>query len=160
MSDYRFNRYEADLVTGKATRDTFVDVAVVGLNAAGAIMTPGQATRILAAASGGLISSRAAIEKNFYQGQAQPVLLNRMKVLHAEKMYALSRHLLKDGVDRYPIERALIDVLDYYNRSTMPGALEAIAQDTATKANAIHSIRARDPLVGTSAGKPSGLIDP
>lgn len=133
LSDYRFNRYEADLVAGKATRDTFVDLAVLGLNAAGVFITPGQATRILAAISGGLIASRASIEKNFYQNQTQGVLLRRMKVLRAQKLYSISHHLLRDGVDRYPVERALIDVLDYYNRGTILGALDAISQDTAAQ---------------------------
>jgi hypothetical protein len=165
MADYRFNRYQADLVAGKATRDTFVDLAVLGLNAAGVFLNPGQATRVLAAISGGLISSRAAVERNFYQNQAQSVLLRRMKVLRAQKLYSISHHLLKDGVDRYPIERALIDLLDYYNRGTMLGALDAIAQDTAAQEIEVQGGQVTraprvEPAPGTSLPLPTTLLPP
>ncbi len=145
MSDYRFNRYESDLVTGRATRDTFVDVAVLGLSAAGTLINPGQATRILSAISGGLVASSASIEKNFYQNQAQAVLLRKMKVLRQEKLFSISHHLLREGVDRYPVERALIDVLDYYNRGTMLGALDAISQDTAAQEIAVQGGKVTPP---------------
>lgn len=133
ICDYRFSRYEADLVAGKATRDTVVDVAVLGLTSAAALTTPGQATRILAAISGGLIGSRAAVERNFYQNMAQPVLLRKMQVLRGQKLFAISHRLRKYGVDVYPTERALIDVLDYYNRGTMLAALQDISNDTAAQ---------------------------
>jgi len=133
ICDYRFARYEADLVAGKATRDTFVDVAVLGLTSAAALTTPGQATQILAAISGGLIGSRAAVERNFYQNMAQPVLLRKMQVLRAQKLFAISHRLRKYNVDVYPTERALIDVLDYYNRGTMLAALQEISNDTAAQ---------------------------
>jgi hypothetical protein len=129
ICDYRFARYEADLVAGKATRDTFVDVAVLGLTSAAALTTPGQATQILAAISGGLIGSRAAVERNFYQNLAQPVLLRKMQVLRAQKLFAISHRLRKYNVDVYPTERALIDVLDYYNRGTMLAALQEISNE-------------------------------
>jgi len=45
MCDYRFSRYEADLVAGKATRDTVIDLAVLGLTSAAALTTPGQSAR-------------------------------------------------------------------------------------------------------------------
>jgi hypothetical protein len=133
MCDYRFARYEADLVAGKATRDTVIDLAVLGLTSAAALTTPGQATQILAAISGGLIGSRAAVEKNFYQNLAQPVLLRKMQVLRAQKLFAISHRLRKYDVDVYPTERALIDVLDYYNRGTMLAALQEISNDTAAQ---------------------------
>jgi hypothetical protein len=106
-------------VAGRATRETIIDLAVLGLTSAAALTTPGQATQILAAISGGLIGSRAAVEKNFYQNLAQPVLLRKMRVLREQKLFAISRRLRRYDVDVYPTERALIDVLDYYNRGTM-----------------------------------------
>jgi hypothetical protein len=133
MCDYRFSRYEADLVAGKATRDTVIDLAVLGLTSAAALTTPGQATQILAAIAGGLVGSRAAIEKNFYQNLAQPVLLRKMQVLRQQKILAISDRLRKYNVDVYPTERALIDVLDYYNRGTMLAALQEISNDTAAQ---------------------------
>ncbi len=133
MSDYRFSRYEADLVAGKATRDSFIDLAVLGLTSAATLMEPGQATRVLAAISGGLIGSRATIEKHFYQNQAQPVLLRKMRVLRQQKLFAISHRLRKYDVAVYPTERALIDVLDYYNRGTMLSALQEISNETAAQ---------------------------
>ena len=157
LSDYRFSRYEADLVAGRATGDTLVDLAVLGLTSAAALTTPGQATQILAAISGGLIGSRAAIQKNFFQNEAQPVLLRRMKLLRQQKFVSISYRLRRYGTDAYPIERALIDVLDYYNRGTMLGALQAIAEDTAAQEIELRGGQVRLPpmtgpsLTGTSS---------
>jgi hypothetical protein len=99
MCDYRFSRYQADLVMGKATRDTVIDLAVLGLSAASTFLDPSQMTRAFAALSGGLVGSRAAIEKHFYQNLAQPVLLRKMQVLRQQKLFAISHRLRKYGVD-------------------------------------------------------------
>jgi hypothetical protein len=151
MCDYRFSRYEADLVAGKATRETIIDLAVLGLTSAAALTTPGQATQILAAISGGLIGSRAALEKNFYQNLAQPVLLRKMRVLREQKLFAISRRLRRYDVDVYPTERALIDVLDYYNRGTMMAALQEISNDTAAQEIELGGgTVTRSPIMGIS----------
>ena len=150
MCDYRFFRYEADLVSGKATRDTFIDLAVLGLSAASTFMAPGQATRVLSAISGGLVGSRATIEKNFYQNQAQPVLLRKMKVLRQRKLFAISHRLRKYGVDVYPTERALIDVLDYYNRGTMLAAIQELSNDTAAQEIELQGGKVEKPSLKSS----------
>jgi hypothetical protein len=154
MCDYRFSRYEADLVAGKATRDSFVDLAVLGLNSAATFLDPGQTTRVLSAISGGLIGSRATIEKNFYQNQAQPVLLRRMHVLRQQKLFTITHRLRKYNVDVYPIERALIDVLDYYNRGTMLAALQAVSDETAVQEIEIRGGRVQEPSLRSGADLP------
>src|SRR3984893_9591876 len=93
IADYRFFRFEGDLMAGRAAGDTIIDMAVLGLSAAGALTTPGQATRILAAISGGLIGSRAAIQKNFFQNQTTAVLLDRMRVLRKERFNEIVANL-------------------------------------------------------------------
>lgn len=129
ISDYRFSRYEADLMLGKATRDTFVDMSMFGLNAAASLLTPGQATQVLSAIAGGLSFSRNTIEKNFYMNHTAPVLIARMRVLRKEKLNEICANL-RQSPRAYPIELAIIDVLDYYNRGTMLGALQSVSNQT------------------------------
>ncbi len=132
LCDYRFNRYEADLMLGKATRDSFIDMSMFGLNAASTLITPGAQTKLLAAVAGGLGFSRATVEKNFYLNHAAPVLMAKMRALRTEKLNEIVKNLSR-GIDSYPASLAIIDVLDYYNRGTMLGALQAISNDTATQ---------------------------
>ena len=132
LSDYRFNRYESDLMLGKATRDSFIDMSMFGLNAASTLITPGSATKMLAAVAGGLGFSRATVEKNFYLNHAAPVLMGKMRALRTEKLNEIVKNLSR-GIDDYPASLAIIDVLDYYNRGTMIGALQAISNDTAVQ---------------------------
>ena len=132
MCDYRFNRYESDLMLGKATRDSFIDMSMFGLNAASTLITPGSATKALAAVAGGLGFSRATVEKNFYLNHAAPVLMGKMRALRTEKLNEIVKNLSR-GIDDYPASLAIIDVLDYYNRGTMIGALQAISNDTAVQ---------------------------
>jgi hypothetical protein len=132
VADYRFFRFEGDLMAGRAAGDTVIDMAVLGLSAAGALTTPGQVTQILAAISGGLIGSRAALQKNFFQNQATAVLLDRMRALRKERYNAIIANL-QQPYKRYPIEMAIVDIFDYYNRGTMLGALQDISNTTAIK---------------------------
>jgi hypothetical protein len=132
IADYRFFRFEGDLMAGRAAGDTVIDMAVLGLSAAGALTTPGQVTQILAAISGGLIGSRAAIQKNFFQNQTTTVLLDRMRALRQERFNAIVANL-QLPYKQYPVELAIVDVFDYYNRGTMLGALQDISKNTAIK---------------------------
>ncbi len=132
ICDYRFNRYEADLMLGKATRDSFIDLSMFGLNAASTLIAPGNSTKILAAIAGGAGFSRATVEKNFYMNHAAPVLMAKMRALRTEKLNEIVKNLSR-GIGSYPASLAIIDVLDYYNRGTMLGALQAISNDTAVQ---------------------------
>jgi hypothetical protein len=132
LCDYRFSRYEADLLLGKAARDSFTDLSMFGLNTASTLITPGSTTKMLAAIAGGLGFTRATIEKNFYQNHAAPVLMAKMRALRAEKLNEIV-HNLSRSIEAYPASLAVIDVLDYYNRGTMLGALRAISNDTAVQ---------------------------
>ena len=137
VSDYRFSRYEADLMLGKATRDSFVDMSMFGLNTAATLITPGAQTKMLSAIAGGLGFSRATVEKNFYMNHTAPVLMAKMRALRQEKLNEIVKNLSR-GIADYPASLAIIDVLDYYNRGTMLGALQSISNDTA-----VQTIRAQ-----------------
>ena len=132
ISDYRFSRYEADLMLGKATRDSFIDMSMFGLNSAATLLPAGGATQILSALAGGLSFSRNTIEKNFYMNHAAPVLIARMRVLRKEKLNEIASNL-RQSPTRYPIELAIVDVLDYYTRGTMLGALQSISNETSVQ---------------------------
>lgn len=132
LSDYRFNRYEADLMLGKAARDTFIDLSMFGLNAATALITSGASSQILAAIASGLGFSRNTVEKNFYMNHTAPALMARMRALRKEKLNEIVLNLSK-GIDECPACLAIIDVLDYYNRGTMLGALQSISEETAVR---------------------------
>ena len=101
-----------------------------GLNAATSLITPGSATQVLAAIASGLGFSRNTVEKNFYMNHTAPLLMAKMRALRKEKLNDIVRNLSR-GIDDYPATLAIIDVLDYYNRGTMLGALQAISNDTA-----------------------------
>ncbi len=129
LCDHRFSRYEADLMLGKAARDSFIDLSMFGLTSAAALMTPGSATQILAAIAGGLGFSRNTMEKNFYMNHTAFVLMAKMRALRKEKLNEITAKL-RCSSRTYPVEMAIVDVLDYYNRGTMLGALQAISNDT------------------------------
>ena len=132
ISDYHFSRYEAKMMLGKAAGDTFIDMSMFGLNSAAALLTPGDATQVLSAISGGLSFSRNTIEKNFHMNQTTPVLIARMRALRKEKLNEIAANL-RQSPRVYPIELAIIDVLDYYNRGTMLGALQSVSNETAAQ---------------------------
>jgi hypothetical protein len=132
IADYRFFRYEGDLTAGRAAGDTIIDMAVLGLTSAAALTPYAQASRILAAISGGLVGSRAALQRNFFQYQTTTVLLDRMRALRQERFNQIVANL-QLPYQQYPVELAIIEVFDYFNRGTMLGALQDISNNTAIK---------------------------
>ena len=67
-----------------------------------------------------------------------------MRALRTEKKNEIVKNLSR-GIDSYPASLAIIDVLDYYNRGTMLGALQAISNDTATQAIRAEGGRVTEP---------------
>jgi hypothetical protein len=132
IADYRFSKYEADLMTGRAAGDTATDIAVLGLTSAASITPYAGTARILSAIAGGLTGSRAVLQKNFYQNQTVSVLLDRMRALRKERFNQIVLNL-QQPYSQYPVELAVLDTLDYFNRGTMLGALQDISDTTAIK---------------------------
>lgn len=130
IADHQFYQYENDLLMGRATRDSFIELSSFGLTTATQFATTTRTAKLLSAIAGALGFSRSTLDKNFYSNHALPALVAKMKVLRKEKRNEILSHISKP-LTEYPTTLALLEMLEYWNRGTVMGALNAITEDTA-----------------------------
>lgn len=123
--DLRFTEFEKALTKDMAAINVGTDWAVIGLGAAGALVGSTTTKSILAAISGGLTGAKGAIDKNLFYSKTLPALFAQMDAMRKSVLLRI-RKAMRDGTADYPLEQALIDVDDYYNAGTIPGAIVGV----------------------------------
>lgn len=130
-ADIAFERYRHRLFYGFAGSNAVVDIAVLGLNAAGTLVPAAATKSILAAISGGLVGTRAIVEKEILQNAAIPMLILKMEEQRAAVRKRIEDRLKQDELV-YSFEAAEIDAGDYFRAGTMHNALIALQGESAT----------------------------
>ncbi len=125
LIDRKYATFKREIYTQRVGSDVGVDVATMGLNAIGAAVSDVGAKTALHALSGGLIGSKASIDKNVYFDRTLPAMLAQMDGLRAKVRIQLLNGMLVDS-DRYPLMQAAADLEDYYAAGTIPGAIAGI----------------------------------
>lgn len=136
--DLQYGIFVRNVTGGRLGFNVSGDLAVLGLSAAGTLVPTASTKAILAAISGGIVGTRAVIDKEVFYDQTVPVLFQTM---------AASRRALvvrvRDGLglvpEEYGLAQALADLEDYYHAGTFLGATIEInnaAGNKATKAEA------------------------
>lgn len=138
--DLHFGVFQQALFRESVTTNILADWITLGLG--GAIATVGGVTTkaALGAVSAGITGAKTSIDKNVYFEKTMPALLAQMI---ASRKVALAR--IQEGLTRavglYPLNQALIDLEDYYNAGTIPGAVALIIEQagaTAKKADEVQ----------------------
>lgn len=135
--DLHFNNFQQQLYKEGVGSAIGTDWAILGLGGAGSVVNSLRTTQTLSAVSGGVAGAKASWDKNAFFDKTMPALLTQMIALR-KRVLAKIRTELLEGVDRYPLNEALIDVESYFFAGTMPGAISAIVEEagaTARKAD-------------------------
>jgi len=129
LANIHFKGTELWLYQGHATISTTLDIAVLGLTAAGTLAGANDTKAILSAIAAGLIGSRLAYEKNWLYQYGIPVLLARMSRLRETKREDINERMNKEGILKYSLEQGFIDIQEYFHSGTMEGALQSISKE-------------------------------
>lgn len=139
--DLQFSIFQRQVTQNVAATNVAADWAVLALGGAGTIVTGGQTKTVLAALTAFVTGARASIDKHVFYEKTIPVLLSKM-VAQRRAVLVTIRTGLRENADDYPLNRALVDLEDYYNAGTIPGALSDIAAGAgATLEQAEKSLR-------------------
>jgi len=128
LTDYNYHRFEAELYQGRAIFDTTTDLAILGLGAAGALVTHSATQAIISAISGGIGGARVSINKNFFHEQSTQALIAKMQSTRKTKL-ELMRKAMTLKVTDYSLSQGLSDLAEYYTAGTIVGALQSITAD-------------------------------
>lgn len=112
----------------RATGQTTMDIAQIGLTSAGTLAGAG-AVNILSAIATGLAGSRLSFDKNFFKEKSTDLLVSRMDGLRAEQWIRIKLKLSRndDTYSFYELER---DLLDYYDRGSLAAAFQNIIDES------------------------------
>lgn len=125
LIDQGYAGFRQTLYTQRVGMNVGVDLATLGLNAVGAVTGSEPAKTGLHALSGGLIGSKASIDKNVFFDRTMPALLAQMEAQRSAVRLRLLGGMMV-GPDRYPLMQARADLEDYYVAGTMVGAIGSI----------------------------------
>ena len=128
LTDVNYHSFENELYQGKAFFDTTGDLAILGLGAAGSLVTHSATQAIISAISGGIAGTRVSINKNFFHEFSTQALVAKMQSTRKAKLEII-RKAMTLTVSDYSLSRGLSDIADYYNAGTIVGALQDIVAD-------------------------------
>ena len=139
LVDQGYAGFRQTLYTQRVGMNVGVDLATLGLNAVGAVTGSVPAKTGLHALSGGLIGSKASIDKNVFFDRTMPALLAQMEAQRSTVRLRLLGGMMV-GPDRYPLMQARADLEEYYVAGTLVGAIGSIT----TQAMVEQKVRADD----------------
>lgn len=128
LTDVNYHSFEAELYQGRAFFDTSSDLAILGLGAAGGLITHSATQAIISAISGGIGGARVSISKNYFHEFSTQALIAKMQSARKAKL-DLMRRAMTLTVTEYSLSRGLSDLTEYYNVGTIVGALQNIVAE-------------------------------
>lgn len=133
LIDARYSEFVKKFTASKKTTDTLAEVGSMGLNTAGALMTPSSTVRILSALAGGVTATNTSYTKNFFYEKSVVVLIRQMNASRRSVLVDLLKGRRSD-TSSYSLTDALRDLGRYYEAGTFEGSLDAITQSAAEEA--------------------------
>lgn len=165
---------ETDLFKTTAAWGTMFDVLTLSLTTSAALATGSDVKSLLAGLGAISAGSRIALEQNVLREKSREAILAAMKSQRAEALAVVYRGLEKEDA-AYPLERALSDVVAYFNAGSVASALSKLVEEAnfAKRRAEVNLSRARsaedeegNPLQGARSRKwleeppPSDVIPP
>jgi hypothetical protein len=130
--DVNYHNFVRDLTTQQNVGNVGTDWVVLALSGIGATAGSAAAKAALAAASGGVVGARAAVNKDVYFNNTVTTLITTMEGQRKTVLATIYTGLQK-GVADYTIYQAMADLDDYYNAGTINGALIQLANAASEK---------------------------
>jgi hypothetical protein len=86
----------------------------------------------LAAAATGIIGATGHIDKNLFYERTMPALLAQMEARRAAAMLKIAQGLAREDSD-YPLALAIVDLNDYKDAGSIPGAVAGVGESAGIK---------------------------
>lgn len=123
--DIQYNLYQQCLYEEGIGTNILADWVVLGLGGATTVVGGAVTKAALGAAITGVTGAKVSIDKNAYFDKTLPALVAKMQSARKEVLVRVRTGLNKD-VSVYPLTQALVDLEDYYNAGTIPGAIAGV----------------------------------
>ncbi len=127
--DINYNIFLDNISSESKSLNVGTDSTVLLLGTAGAISTVSSTQAILSATSATVTGVKTSFDKNAYYDSTIPALIAQMNASRKSLLANIYLGLASD-YSKYSLIKALIDVEDYFQAGTIPGAVNAISQSS------------------------------
>lgn len=131
--DLHFGTFQQAVFREGVDTNIVTDLIILGLGAATATTGGAGLKAALGATTTGVAGARTSIDKNLYFEKTMPALLAQMIASRKTVLVRLQQGLGRN-VSQYPLSQALIDLEDYYNAGSIPGAIVAVIEQAGAAA--------------------------
>jgi hypothetical protein len=126
VKDYEYKKYVDLIRRGTSWSGFGAQTAVLGLNAAGTLVST-ETTKVLSAAAAGLTGTSAAFSKHILFDQSITTFVGRMDALRATKLEEIKKRLSESD---YDFAEAYRDIEDYGRLGSLDAALTDVAKQS------------------------------
>jgi hypothetical protein len=160
--DANYQDFENQLFTSRARTNILFDITEIGTSVAINITNGERAKSIIAAALTGFKGGRKSIDENLFMERTTQVIISQMQASRSRVEETLLTSMRDKGVDEYPLEAALGDLINYFYAGSLQKGLQELAKETGR--NAIEAEGRVLQLKGVSLSEPvtdeADLADP
>ena len=125
--DIQFSLFQQKLHQEGVGMNLASDAIVLGLSAAGALVSGG-ASQVLSGASAAVVGMKGSIDKKLFFEQTMPALFAQM-IAKRKAVLVNIRYGLRQNTDSYPLHQGLTDLEAYWFAGTIPGAITSIVSE-------------------------------
>lgn len=133
--DLHFGTFQQAVFREGVNTNIVTDLIILGLGAATATTGGAGLKSALGATTTGVAGARTSIDKNLYFENTMPALVAQMIASRKTVLVKIQQGLDRN-VTQYPLSQALIDLEDYYNAGSIPGAIAAVTEQAGATAKA------------------------
>jgi len=134
IADFHYYDFRNQLMAGRASSDTLLDISELLLSTATTLTGGLVAKTNLGASSTLLKGSRSAVDKNFFVQQTLAAIINGIEDRRQKDRADIVKKM-QQTTDQYPLAQALSDVQLYQSRASLVAGAMAVANETANKSN-------------------------
>lgn len=130
VTDYNYFQFENDLYIKRASSSFLADAIDMSANLAATITNGERAKTIINASLIAFRGGRKSASIHYFQEQTADVLIAKMQTSRNRVLADVLTQLRDKGVESYPLESALGDIIKYFYAGTLPRALQELKIDT------------------------------
>lgn len=153
LIDQRYYRYEYVRVTAKNWGKFGGSVVNIGLSTAGTLSGVESTKTLLSAVVTAIEGSGAALDRDVLMGQTMVALAAEMRRARAARLLIIQKGM-QQSVAAYPLNAALVDLLNYYYAGTYITALQSLTESAAAGAKKADDDAQAERLKKVTAGVP------
>jgi hypothetical protein len=132
--DANYQDFENQLFTGRARTNILFDTIEIGAAVATNITNGERAKNILSVALAGFKAGRTSIDENLFRDRTTQVIISQMQASRARLETNIIKNKRDNGVDQYPLEEALGDLINYFYAGSLQKGLQELAKEAGQNA--------------------------